>query len=187
MHRKTCRRINEPGDAHELTFSCYQRLPLLSRDRSRRWLVDAIESARQTLLFDLWAYVFRPEHVHLMVRPREREYKMSRLLWHIKRPVGRRAIKYLEEHAPGWLSRLSIVRVDGTIERRFWQVGGGYDRNVVEDSTLYSMIDYIHMNPVRRGLADRPEDWEWSSARWYAGIRPVPIEIDRTLPRTYDV
>jgi putative transposase len=40
------------------------------------------------------------------------------------------------------------------------------------------MIEYINANPVRRGLVDRPEDWPWSSASWYAGLRPVPIEID---------
>ena len=28
---------------------------------------------------------------------------------------------------------------------------------------------------------ERPEDWEWSSARWHAGIHPTPIEMDRTL------
>jgi hypothetical protein len=43
----------------------------------------------------------------------------------------------------------------------------------------------IHHNPVRRGLCKRAIDWEWSSARWYAGIRPVPIEMDATLPMTY--
>ncbi|MDA0835649.1 MAG: hypothetical protein O2955_13865 [Planctomycetota bacterium] len=34
------RNDNEPGHAHELTFSCYHRLPLLSRERSCRWLAD---------------------------------------------------------------------------------------------------------------------------------------------------
>jgi len=43
---------------------------------------------------------------------------------------------------------------------------------------LRAMIDYIHANPVRRGLVARAEDWEWSSARWYAGLRPVKLEID---------
>ena len=40
------------------------------------------------------------------------------------------------------------------------------------------MIDYIHTNPVRRGLVARVEDWEWSSARWYAGLRPVKLQMD---------
>jgi putative transposase len=39
------------------------------------------------------------------------------------------------------------------------------------------MIDYIHANPVRRGLVTRAEDWEWSSARWYAGLLPVRLEM----------
>jgi putative transposase len=40
------------------------------------------------------------------------------------------------------------------------------------------MIQYLHGNPVRRGLVAKAEDWEWSSARWYAGLRQVPIEMD---------
>ena len=64
----------------------------------------------------------------------------------------------------------------------FWQPGGGYDRNVDDINTLRAMIDYFHANAVRRGLVKRPEEWEWSSAGWYAGMQPVRIEMDRTLP-----
>jgi putative transposase len=182
MARKRCHRINEAGHAHELTFSCYRRLPLLSRDGTRQWLVEAIEKARDQLRFDLWAYVIMPEHVHVLLCPREPDYEISRILWRIKRPVGRRAIEYLQAQAPDWLDRLTVLRADGTSERRFWQAGGGYDRNIVEERTLRAVVDYIHLNPVRRGLVERPGDWEWSSARWYEGTRPVPLEIDATLP-----
>jgi len=43
------------------------------------------------------------------------------------------------------------------------------------------MIEYIHVNPVRRGLVATAEEWEWSSARWYAGIRPVKLEMDDSV------
>src|SRR5947209_8669439 len=56
-HRKRVRSYNIPGHAHELTFSCFRRLPLLSRDRTRRWFVDAMENARRELDPALWAYV----------------------------------------------------------------------------------------------------------------------------------
>ncbi len=187
MARKACRRIDEPGHAHALTFSCYQRLPLLARDRSRMWLIEAIEAARRRLNFDLWAYAVMPEHVHILLSPRDRPYQISRILWHIKRPVGLRAIRYLQEHDASWLTRLSVKRRDGTVESRFWQAGGGYDRNITDPATARAVIAYIHLNPVRRGLVERPEDWEWSSARWYAGVRPVPIEIDPTIPDLDDV
>ena len=65
---------------------------------------------------------------------------------------------------------------------RFWQPGSGYDRNVVEMRAARNQIEYFHANPVRRGLVERPEDWEWSSARWYAGIRPVVLELDPLFP-----
>ena len=43
------------------------------------------------------------------------------------------------------------------------------------------MTEYLHANPVRRMLVAKSEDWEWSSARWYAGIRTVPIEMDMVV------
>src|SRR5438105_3542553 len=119
MARKRCRRYNEPGHAHELTFSCYGRLPLLSRDRTRGWLMEAIDEARTSERFDLWAYVIMPEHVHILIRPREPGYEISRILWRIKRPVGRRAIGYLRVHDSPFLARLRVTRGDGTQETRF--------------------------------------------------------------------
>jgi putative transposase len=108
---------------------------------------------------------------------RHPESPMGDILKAIKEPVARQAVKYLESNAPSWLARIT-VQEGSRVRRRFWQPGGGYDRNLVEPPTAYHMIDYFHANPVRRGLVERPEDWEWSSARWYAGIRPVVIEID---------
>jgi prepilin-type processing-associated H-X9-DG protein len=65
------------------------------------------------------------------------------------------------------------------VRHRFWQPGGGYDRNITSSAVLRAVIDYLHANPVRRGLVARAEDWEWSSARWYAGLRPVKLEMDK--------
>src|SRR4051812_32007928 len=44
--RKRCKRFNLPGHAHYLTFSCFQRQPFLSRDRSRQWLIEAVDLGR---------------------------------------------------------------------------------------------------------------------------------------------
>jgi putative transposase len=64
----------------------------------------------------------------------------------------------------------------------FWQTGGGFDRNITEPQTLESMIDYIHQNPVRRGLVERPSDWVWSSAGWYEGKETTGLVPDRIPP-----
>ena len=95
--------------------------------------------------------------------------------------MARRAIAFLEENAPHWLPRIT-VREGKRVRRRFWRPGGGYDRNGTAPPTIHQMIEYIHANPVRRGLVAAAEEWEWSSARWYRGMEPVRIEMDKTLP-----
>ena len=171
--------FNVPGHAHELTFTCYHRFPFLKAERTCQWLADSIAEARRNLDFSLWAFVFMPDHVHVIVRPNRPDHEMSTILKAIKGPVGRQAIAYLEEFATDWLPRITRPR-KGREERLFWQSGGGYDRNVEEPKTLGLMIDYLHENPVRKGLATRASEWRWSSAGWFGGqatndLQPDPI------------
>ncbi len=173
-------RYNEAGQPRELTFSCYRHFAFLNRDRTREWFVEALDRARTKFAFKLWAYVLMPEHVHLLVYPGDAPEQMPRFLQAVKEPVGRQGIGYLENNAPSWLERIT-VREGSRLRRRFWQPGGGYDRNITSIEALRAMIDYIHANPVRRGLVARAEDWEWSSARWYAGMRPVKLEMDENV------
>jgi len=142
-----------------------------------QWLCSAIDRAREIHDLALLAFMFMPEHVHLIVHPRQAAYDISAVLRSIKLSVSRRAIRHLEEHDPAWVEKLTRRRGSRT-ERLFWQSGGGYDRNVVELHTLRGMIDYLHANPVRRGLVAKPTDWEWSSARHYAGVDGCPLRID---------
>ena len=138
-----------------------------------------MNEARSKFDFQLWAYVFMPEHVHLLVLPNRSEYKMSAILQAVKEPVGRKAIKFLREHAPEWLPRIT-VKHGQRLERRFWQAGGGFDNHATDPRVILAMIEYIHGNPVRRGLVNQPEDWKWSSAGWFEGknsLKPDPLEF----------
>ncbi len=113
---------------------------------------------------------FPREHVHLLVYPGDAPERISDFLRAVKEPVARKAITYLKSNAPHWLARVT-VREGPRIRRRFWQPGGGYDRNITSIEALRAMIDYIHANPVRAGLCGRPEQWPWSSARsWQARL-----------------
>ena len=173
---------NDPGHAHELTFSCYRRIPFLSKDRTCEWLAEAIDNARTSLRYSLWAYVFMPEHVHLIIHPQEKIYNDSDFLKAVKETVSRKAVQYLKQRAPNWLSHIRVTR-GRRVEHHFWQPGRGHDRNVERSRTLQAMIDYIHMNPVRRRLVERAIDWKWSSAGWVAGqplnpLHPDPIPWD---------
>ena len=91
-YRKKCKRYNVPGQAHELTFSCYHGRAFLKNPAACRFLAEAIEVYSMKLSFELWAYVFMPEHVHLLIYPTERDYSISKILQGVKLSVSRKMI-----------------------------------------------------------------------------------------------
>ena len=155
-----------------LTFSCYQRLPLLGRAEWRDAFVESLGAARDRLGFRLIAWVVMPEHVHLIVVPGERP--IPDVLRAIKQPVAQRAIRRWKEKDAKVLRRIEV----GEGRHRYWQAGGGFDRNLRDQDDLAEKVAYVHHNPVKRGLVERATDWRWSSARWYAGERDGVLTID---------
>jgi putative transposase len=66
-HRKTIKHFHEPGDVQKSTFSCYRRQPLLTNHAWRTRLSRAIDETCRRLNCHLAAFVYLPEHVHLLV------------------------------------------------------------------------------------------------------------------------
>jgi putative transposase len=161
--RKTIQHFNDPGHAHFLTFSCHGRMPLLTKDRTRKWLIEAVGRSSEKHDFAVLAYVIMPEHAHLLILPRKQDYDIAGILKTIKQSVAKKAKQFLELNDREWLERLTVRKGDRKVFR-FWQSGPGYDRNIKDDDEFLEKIKYIHENPVKRGLVDRPEEWEWSSA-----------------------
>ena len=67
--RKTIHHYHEPGHLHELTFSCYRRMPLLTNDPWRAMLAQCIEAAGEEASMHLVGFVVMPEHVPWIVYP----------------------------------------------------------------------------------------------------------------------
>jgi putative transposase len=166
-HRKLVKHFHEPGHLHAFTFSCYQRRPLLTNDRWRCYLSESIDAACEQFNFQLIAFVFMPEHVHLLTLPLDPEPAINCFLAAMKRHGAANVKRDLESTGSRLLKDLTIQEGPGKYAFRFWQEGPGYDRNLFTDKTILKTIDYIHANPVRRGLCPRAIDWPWSSARWF--------------------
>ena len=174
-HRQRIQHYDGEGHARELTFSCFQRRPYFSKPDVCEWFFRALKKARDKLPIHVWAYVVMPEHVHLLVWPVERDFEISKLLETVKTSVAKRAGNHLRRNNP------TAIESSGG-EFQFWQSGPGDDRNLDNDGTIWAAIDYIHLNPVRRGLCARIEEWRWSSASLFAGATG-PFHIDReSLP-----
>jgi putative transposase len=191
VHRpkyKTVRHYHEPGDCHELTISCYHRLPLLTNDTWRRRLSQSIDDAMRACSFRLVAFIYMLEHVHLLVYPTTAEPEIDALLAAIKRPYSAAIKKLLVEAKSPLLKKLTVRERPGRTVFRYWQEGPGYDRNLSTEEAVLAAIDYIHLIPVRRGLCSRVADWKWSSGRKYLdweGPRDLDLPVVHGLPAEF--
>lgn len=174
LHRKTRRRFERCGDVRFLTSSCFQRLPLFNNDAIKEAFVQHIARSRQRTMFQLTAWVIMPEHVHLMLIPNLPDHPVSDVLSDMKATFSRTVLQRWRSLNAPILSRLT----DNRGKARFWQVGGGYDRNIITSEEYEEKLHYIHQNPVARGLVESSTDWRWSSARWYSGVRTGELTID---------
>jgi putative transposase len=172
------RHFEEPGHLHELTFSCYQRMPLLTNDDWRVKLARSIDEANAESAVELVAFVFMPEHVHLLVYPTRPGRVISRYLAVIKQPFSKKTKEILVTSRSKLLDRLTVQERPGKWCFRFWQEGPGFDRNLYSPAAISASMDYLHTNPVKRGLCRQAVDWKWSSARYNFGDPPGQQDPD---------
>jgi putative transposase len=98
-----------------------------------------------------------PDHLHLLVLPAADD-TVSDLVGELK-----------------YVSSRKISAVRGN-KGPLWQKGF-FDRFMRTPKELLETLDYMHQNPVRKGLATTAEQWRWSSASAYAG-RPSILAVD---------
>jgi putative transposase len=121
-----------------------------------------------------------PEHVHLLIWGLKSKDQLGPLLKRIKKPLSDEVRIDLDAAKSPLLNRLMIRERPGKLAFRFWQEGPGYDRNLSTTKAVQSSLDYIHLNPVRRGLCVKATDWRWSSAKYYESEGML---IDPALPK----
>ena len=175
---KGLKRYYGKGDLHFLTFSCYRRLPLLKTVRARNLFVRELARVRAEYGFLLVGYVVMPEHVHLLISE-PKKGTPSTVLQMLKQRVSQK-LRAKRRDTCGKQLRLAFP---GQAEnpRSFWQARF-YDFNVYTSGKKREKLEYMHRNPVTRGLVEHPKDWPWSSWSFYAkdekgmvGIDPVPV------------
>jgi putative transposase len=171
---KKLKRYYGRGDLHFLTFSCYRRLPLLRTIRARNVFVRALGKIRERHKFLLVGYVVMPEHVHLLISEPPR-VTPSVVLKALKQRVSRDLRKNKRRVSVAQL-RLPFMSAGAGLPR-FWQPRF-YDFNVYSAKKKREKLEYMHANPVKRGLVKNPGAWMWSSFLFYDRGEPGLVPID---------
>jgi REP element-mobilizing transposase RayT len=167
-----------------ITAVAKDRLPAFQTDAIKQLTCKAIEEARTSCGFLLFAYVLMPDHVHLLT---DSPSKPSVVLQYIKGIIGHRVIDYLK--AQNYESSLRKLRhADWKRNHRFslWQHDSDIF-SVTSESKFMEKVNYIHQNPVRAGLVEHAEDYRWSSVRCWKGApsedEPLRVDIDKIVWR----
>jgi len=122
----------------------------------------SIQSRRTELRFLLTAWVFLPDHWHAIIMP-PYPSTISRVMKSIK-VSSTRHINKLRGHR-------------GVL----WQ-GRFFDRALRTVKEYHEKLEHIHLNPVKRGLVTKTEEWKWSSVHDYTGILREPTGAKNMLP-----
>jgi REP element-mobilizing transposase RayT len=125
-------------------FITFRTNDLVLPAEARRMVIDAcrhLDAKRYTL----WAAVAMPDHVHLLLQPTEtdpgRWWPLATIMNSIKGFTARQINGLLGRRGAVWL------------DERF-------DRIVRDEAELMEKWNYIRMNPVKKGLCERPEEWD---------------------------
>jgi putative transposase len=172
---KNLKRYYGQGDLHFLTFSCFQRLALRGTVRARNVFVRALGEVRDKYGMAVVGYVVMPEHVHLLIGE-SKNGTPSSVVHSLKLRVSKRKRRGRRKQSS---SQRALPFPGG--ERalpQFWQKRF-YDFNVYTAAKSREKLEYMHRNPVTRGLVKDPKDWVWSSYSSYSGRGTPLTEIDR--------
>jgi putative transposase len=167
------------SDLHFLTFSCYLRQPFFRNESLCDLFLKILERVRRRYRLVVVGYVVMPEHVHLLVSEPQRE-TLSTAIQALKLGVVQ-TIRCSGGSivAPPMSRKTSETWGTPVRPNRFWQARF-YDFNVWTEKKRIEKLRYIHRNPVERGLVSSPEQWLWSSFRWYLYGELGPVRINDT-------
>jgi REP element-mobilizing transposase RayT len=172
--------ISRDSQALYITIVTKDRLPVFQSDAIKIVTCQALDEARKSGGFLLFAYVIMPDHLHLLTGCPKTSADVLRC---VKGITARRVIDYLKEH--DYQSSLAKLQHDEWKRKHsysLWQ----QEKNVFSvfsEGVFMQKIDYIHLNPVRAELVERAIDYRWSSARiWQRRAtddEPLVVDFDR--------
>jgi putative transposase len=165
------RRIfDNENHAFFVTFSCYRRRRILDNDRAKGVVVHFLTAQIKNQEGMCIGFVIMPDHVHALVKFHETG-RLSTFMNQWKRRSSMQLKDLFKTVIKPYGEKMDL-------EKPMWQAKY-YCFNVFTQKKIRQKLTYMHNNPVKAGLAERPENWRFGSARWYLLNKPVGVPITR--------
>lgn len=147
------------GQLHLISCNCHQKQPKLEMEKHRSVFIRLLEEVRVKFRFNVAGYVVMPDHFRLlMVEPAVDTAANS--IEMLQQRYQRRYNTSARSTEQVWESHYSDVHVFGP-------------------QRIAAQLEAMHQEPVRAGLTASATDWEWSSARFYAGLPEGVVTVER--------
>ena len=165
-------RTGDPLQAHFITSSIVQWLPVFTTSACCDILVEALKYSQTHKNLQIYAWVILDNHFHAIVSAPD----LSRTLASVKRHTAQQLLARIGTEGRDWLlNQLVYFRAKHKIEsqHQIWQEGF-HPQELSDDASMEQKLDYLHYNPVARGMVSAPEHWRYSSAHeWLPGSHPL--------------
>jgi putative transposase len=157
---------------HFITCSCYRRLPFLSTARSRDRFLSILEQTRQRYRFVVVGYVVMPEHIHLLLTEPE-VGTPSTVMQVLKQRTAHTLLPKRKRRNP----RQRSLFGDEPQRRAFWQASLlRLQRTDHEEAR--GKAEVYASESGETGLVEAPEQWRWSSYRFYLLEEGGPVCVN---------
>ena len=169
--------ISKDTPCLSITSVAHDRLPVFRTEAVKKIVCAALDEARRSGGFALFAYVLMNDHLHLIT---DGALKPSDTLRFVNGISSHRVISFLKENDyTTSLAKLRDVKKARGHAYSLWD-GHAHVLPLFSESFFMQRVNYIHRNPVRGGLTERPEDYRWSSARCWSGgiLEDEPLLMD---------
>lgn len=165
--------ILDPTAPHFLTCTVLEWLPLFAQPANAQILLDSLQYLQSETALKLYGYVILENHCHLLAQ----SPNIGKSIASFKSYTAWRIIERLTERHSPVLRLLALHKARHKIDRphQLWQEGA-HPEIVEGEEMARQKLEYIHLNPVKRGYVDDPLHWRYSSSRNYAG-EPGLIEV----------
>ncbi|HVS81381.1 MAG TPA: transposase [Pyrinomonadaceae bacterium] len=171
--------ISRDTPALYLTAVAKDRLPVFRTDAIKVITCKALDEARRSGGFAIYAYVIMPDHLHAIT---DSAIKPSKVLQYINGIISRRVIDHLKEH--GHNASLRKLRRESGARGNMYSLWEHHNNAlpIFSEGMFMEKVNYIHQNPVRAELVERAEDFRWSSVRCWKRCpledEPLMVDID---------
>jgi len=175
----------DPDHLYFVTTSAMNRVHIFRRPVIKRILVDSLNAARILGQLDLYAFVIMPNHLHFIVRCRD-TFTISDIVREFKKATSNLILRQHEAEGNRQALDFFTAAVKPGQKQHYAVWEDEYQaKNVFSPEFLEQKLEYVHHNPVQPHwqLADSPEAYPWSSARFYVtGERAlIPLSDAREL------